>query len=118
MNATDLTRSVRYLEAMAASSRSISGESSEFAVAVDNVIKAAMSGRADWRVLGGVIPGPIPVEWVRVGDTIQDHGVTGTITRAVRSGGMVHLVIGSGHVSFAKVAQQDFITVLSAGAAS
>lgn len=68
---------------------------------------------ADWRVLGGVIPGPIPVEWVRVGDAIRDHGVTGTITRAVRSGGMVHLVIGSWHVSFAKVARQDFITVIS-----
>lgn len=67
----------------------------------------------DWRVLGGVVPGPIPVEWVQAGDTIQDHGVTGTITRAVRTGGMVHLVIGSGHVSFAKVAQQDFVTVLS-----
>ncbi len=74
-----------------------------------------MSTAMDWRVLGGVIPGPIPVEWVRVGDTIQDHGVTGIITRATRSGRMVYLVIGSGHVSFAKVAQQDFINVLSAG---
>lgn len=69
----------------------------------------------DWRVLGGVIPGPIPVEWVEVGDTIQDHGVTGIITRAKRSGGIVHLSIDSGHVSFAKVAQQDFVHVLEAG---
>lgn len=65
----------------------------------------------DWRVLGGVIPGPIPVEWVRVGDTIRDHGFEGAVTAVRAAGGLVG--IESGHVSLVKVAQQDFITVLS-----
>jgi hypothetical protein len=71
----------------------------------------------DWRVLGGVIPGPIPVEWARTGDTIRDNGVTGTITRIVNTGRMVHLYIDSGHVCFAKVTRQDWVHVISAGGA-
>lgn len=69
----------------------------------------------DWRVLGGVIPGPIPAEWAREGDTIRDNGVTGTITRIVNTGRMVHLYIDSGHVCFAKVVRQDWVHVVSAG---
>jgi len=70
----------------------------------------------DWRVLGGVIPGAIPVEWARKGDTIRDNGVTGTVTRIVNTGRMVHLYIDSGHVCFAKVTRQDWVHVISAGA--
>ncbi|MEW1705979.1 hypothetical protein AB0230_01950 [Microbacterium sp. NPDC089190] len=69
----------------------------------------------DWRVLGGVIPGPIPAEWARQGDTIRDNGVTGTITRIVNTGRMVHLYINSGHVCFAKVTRHDWVRVISAG---
>lgn len=75
------------------------------------------SGSADWRVLGGVIPGPIPAEWARQGDTIRDNGVTGTITRIVNTGRMVHLYIDSGHVCFAKVVRQDWVHVTAAGEA-
>ncbi|WP_153001341.1 hypothetical protein [Microbacterium testaceum] len=64
----------------------------------------------DWRVLGGVIPGPIPVEWVRVGDTIQDHGYEGEVT-GVRDSAPGVRVVECGHVSFAKVKRQDFVYV-------
>lgn len=82
--------------------------------AVRSALKNALEA-LDWRVLGGVIPGPIPAEWARTGDTIRDNGVTGTITRIVNTGRMVHLYIDSGHVCFAKRTRQDWVHITSAG---
>nr|WP_278101134.1 hypothetical protein [Microbacterium proteolyticum] len=72
----------------------------------------------DWRVLGGLVPGFIPVEWVRVGDRIIDHGVEGVVSHIkpqhANLRDILHVFLDSGHVSFAKVTRQEWVHVIEA----
>lgn len=72
----------------------------------------------DWRVLGGVIPGPIPVEWLQTGDQIHEDDIHTTITNITHNRESVHITTRTdkgGVISFHRWTRQDWIHVTAAG---